>query len=144
MIRFYTKQQVFLDFVLSHYVSVGVDELDQEKLTPLLRLKYHDSLLTPWPISEDRKRSEGFSVAFSGFCIRGERERGDAMNSYCDIAASDGSGSMKAYLAMPTGKPKAGIVVIQEILGVNNDIRAMTDAWAANGYAAITPTCSGG
>ena len=61
------------------------------------------------------------------------------MNSYCDIAASDGSGSMKAYLAMPAGKPKAGIVVIQEILGVNKDIRAMTDAWAANGYAAIAP-----
>ena len=34
----------FLDFVLSHYVSVGVGELDREKLTPLLRLKYHDSL----------------------------------------------------------------------------------------------------
>ena len=34
------KQQAFLDFVLSHYVSVGVDELDQEKLAPLLRLKY--------------------------------------------------------------------------------------------------------
>ena len=61
------------------------------------------------------------------------------MNSYCDIAASDGSGSMKAYLAMPARKPKAGIVVIQEILGVNKDIRAMTDAWAANGYAAIAP-----
>jgi len=28
--------------VLSHYVSVGVEELDQEKLTPLLRLKCHD------------------------------------------------------------------------------------------------------
>ncbi len=26
------------------YVSVGVDELDQDKLTPLLRLKYHDSV----------------------------------------------------------------------------------------------------
>ena len=64
---------------------------------------------------------------------------GDDMNGYCDIAASDGSGSMKAYLAMPTGKPKAGIVVIQEIFGVNKDIRAMTDAWAANGYAAIAP-----
>jgi type I restriction enzyme R subunit len=38
------KQQVFLDFVLSHYVAVGVQELDQEKLTPLLRLKYHDSI----------------------------------------------------------------------------------------------------
>ena len=61
------------------------------------------------------------------------------MNSYCDIAASDRSGSMKAYLAMPTGKPKAGIVVIQEIFGVNKDICAMTDAWAANGYAAIAP-----
>ena len=35
---------MFLDFVLSHYVGVGVEELDQEKLTPLLRLKYHDSI----------------------------------------------------------------------------------------------------
>jgi carboxymethylenebutenolidase len=61
------------------------------------------------------------------------------MNSYCDIAASDGSGSMKAYLGMPAGKPKAGIVVIQEILGVNKDVRAMTDAWAPSGYAAIAP-----
>ena len=37
---FNAKQQAFLDFVLSHYVSVGVEELDQQKLTPLLRLKY--------------------------------------------------------------------------------------------------------
>jgi type I restriction enzyme, R subunit len=42
--RFNSKQQMFLDFVLSHYVSIGVDELDQEKLTPLLRLKYHNSI----------------------------------------------------------------------------------------------------
>jgi type I restriction enzyme R subunit len=42
--HFNTKQQIFLDFVLSHYVSVGVEELDQNKLTPLLRLKYHDSI----------------------------------------------------------------------------------------------------
>jgi len=39
--RFNNKQQIFLDFVLSHYVQVGVEELDQEKLTPLLYLKYH-------------------------------------------------------------------------------------------------------
>ncbi|BBL77454.1 EcoAI/FtnUII family type I restriction enzme subunit R [Methylomagnum ishizawai] len=38
--HFNSKQQVFLDFVLSHYVSVGVEELDQTKLTPLLHLKY--------------------------------------------------------------------------------------------------------
>src|SRR2546430_14505966 len=42
--RFNTKQQVFLDFVLSHYIDIGVEELDQEKLTPLLRLKYHNSI----------------------------------------------------------------------------------------------------
>lgn len=42
--HFSSKQQVFLDFVLSHYVSVGVEELDQEKLAPLLRLKYHNSI----------------------------------------------------------------------------------------------------
>ena len=42
--HFKCKQQVFLDFVLSHYVTVGVDELDQDKLTPLLRLKYRNSI----------------------------------------------------------------------------------------------------
>jgi type I restriction enzyme R subunit len=34
----------FLDFVLAHYVDVGVDELSQEKLAPLLRLRYRDSI----------------------------------------------------------------------------------------------------
>jgi type I restriction enzyme R subunit len=38
--NFNAKQQVFLDFVLQHYIAEGVEELDQQKLTPLLRLKY--------------------------------------------------------------------------------------------------------
>jgi len=38
--EFTDKQQAFIDFVLSQYVLQGVDELDQEKLSPLLRLKY--------------------------------------------------------------------------------------------------------
>jgi superfamily II DNA or RNA helicase/predicted GIY-YIG superfamily endonuclease len=42
--HFNSKEQVFLDFVLSHYIAVGVEELDQEKLGPLLKLKYHDSI----------------------------------------------------------------------------------------------------
>jgi type I restriction enzyme R subunit len=42
--RFSNKQQVFLNFVLAHYVQDGVEELAQEKLTKLLRLKYHDSI----------------------------------------------------------------------------------------------------
>jgi type I restriction enzyme R subunit len=42
--HFNSKLQVFLDFVLSHYVTVGVEELGQDKLTPLLRLKYRNSI----------------------------------------------------------------------------------------------------
>ena len=42
--HFGSKQQAFLDFVLDHYVGVGVDELDQEKLVPLLHLKYANSI----------------------------------------------------------------------------------------------------
>ena len=34
------KQRAFVDFVLAQYVDQGVDELDQEKLSPLLRLRY--------------------------------------------------------------------------------------------------------
>lgn len=41
---FNSRQRVFLDFVLSHYVNEGVDELALDKLTPLLRLKYHDAI----------------------------------------------------------------------------------------------------
>jgi type I restriction enzyme, R subunit len=41
---FNTKQQAFLDFVLSQYVKVGVGELDQDKLSPLLKLKYHNAI----------------------------------------------------------------------------------------------------
>jgi type I restriction enzyme, R subunit len=62
--RFNTKQQIFLDFVLSHYVSMGVDELDQEKLTPLLRLKYHNSIADA---VADLAKPEEISNVFTGF-----------------------------------------------------------------------------
>ena len=42
--KFSSKQQVFLEFELQHNVNVGVEELDRKKLSPLLRLKYHDSI----------------------------------------------------------------------------------------------------
>ena len=42
--EFAGKQQAFLDFVLAHYVRDGVQELDQDKLAPLLKLRYHDSI----------------------------------------------------------------------------------------------------
>ena len=62
--HFNTKQQAFLDFVLSHYVTVGVEELDQEKLSPLLKLRYHDSI--PDAVA-DLGQPEQIRTAFVGF-----------------------------------------------------------------------------
>jgi type I restriction enzyme R subunit len=62
--HFNSKQQVFIDFVLSHYVSVGVEELDSEKLTPLLLLKYHDSLADA---VADLGEPEEIGKTFNGF-----------------------------------------------------------------------------
>jgi type I restriction enzyme, R subunit len=62
--HFNSKQQVFLKFVLSHYVNVGVEELDQEKLTPLLRLKYHNSITDA---IADLGNPNEIGKAFSGF-----------------------------------------------------------------------------
>ena len=45
-----------------------------------------------------------------------------------------------AYLAQPAGKPKGGIVVIQEIFGVNAHMRSVTDRFAEAGYTAIAPS----
>ena len=62
--HFNSKQQVFLDFVLSHYISVGVEELDQDKLTPLLRLKYHNSIADA---VTDLGRPDEIGRVFAGF-----------------------------------------------------------------------------
>ncbi|WP_322629114.1 EcoAI/FtnUII family type I restriction enzme subunit R [Halothiobacillus sp.] len=62
--HFNSKQQVFLDFVLSHYITVGVDELDKTKLTPLLRLKYHDSINDA---IADLGKPDEIGQMFSGF-----------------------------------------------------------------------------
>jgi type I restriction enzyme R subunit len=50
--------------VLSHYVSEGVGELDQDKLTPLLRLKYNDSIADA---VADLGRPEDIGKVFAGF-----------------------------------------------------------------------------
>ena len=62
--QFDAKQRAFLDFVLSHYVSVGVEELDQSKLTPLLRLKYHDSIADA---VADLGKPDEIGKVFAGF-----------------------------------------------------------------------------
>jgi type I restriction enzyme R subunit len=62
--HFGSKQQIFLDFVLSHYVSIGVQELDQEKLWPLLQLRYNNSIADA---QADLGRPEAIGRVFVGF-----------------------------------------------------------------------------
>jgi hypothetical protein len=62
--HFNAKQQAFLDFVLQHYVTVGVEELDQQKLKPLFRLKYHDSIADA---VADLGEPEEIGQTFAGF-----------------------------------------------------------------------------
>ena len=62
--RFNNRQRTFLYFVLSHYVSVGVDELNQDKLTPLLRIKYRNSIADA---VADLGRPDEIGKMFSGF-----------------------------------------------------------------------------
>ena len=55
------------------------------------------------------------------------------------VQIKQGQDYFDAYLARPNGAAKAGIVVIQEIFGVNDDIRATADWLAEQGYMALAP-----
>jgi carboxymethylenebutenolidase len=67
------------------------------------------------------------------------------MGKWIDVAALDGAGSFHCYVAAPTSAagaeaaPKAAVIVIQEIFGVNDGIQAKCDHWAAKGYVALAP-----
>jgi len=60
------------------------------------------------------------------------------MGKMIELTAADGH-KLGAYRADPAGKPRGGIVVIQEIFGVNSHIRQVADGFAADGYVAIAP-----
>jgi carboxymethylenebutenolidase len=60
------------------------------------------------------------------------------MGEIVKIKSDDGF-EFDAYLAKPTGQAKGGILVIQEIFGVNSHIRSVADGYADAGYAAIAP-----
>ena len=57
---------------------------------------------------------------------------------YVNLSVSDGT-SMRAYVAHPEGKPRAGLLVFQEAFGVNGHIRDVTDRFAGEGYLSISP-----
>lgn len=62
--RFTDKQLTFLSFVLAHYVSVGVEELDETKLGPLLKLRYNNALADAFA---DLGTPESIRKTFVGF-----------------------------------------------------------------------------
>ncbi|PZO12236.1 MAG: carboxymethylenebutenolidase [Burkholderiales bacterium] len=62
------------------------------------------------------------------------------MGHMIELKAADGT-TFPAYVAGPAGNPKAkgGLVVLQEIFGVNSHIRAVADGYAADGYFVVAP-----
>ena len=60
------------------------------------------------------------------------------MGEFVQLHAADGQ-ELSAYVSKPAGEPIAGLVVIQEIFGVNAHIRNVTDSYAKDGFLAIAP-----
>ncbi|NQU70263.1 MAG: dienelactone hydrolase family protein [Rhodospirillales bacterium] len=60
------------------------------------------------------------------------------MGQQISLKASDGH-TLGAYVGEPSGTAKGGLVVIQEIFGVNSHVRNLVDEFAAAGYLAIAP-----
>src|SRR5581483_6387641 len=60
------------------------------------------------------------------------------MGEMVTLTAEDGH-QLSAYRALPAGPPRGGLVVVQEIFGVNAHIRAVCDGFAADGYLALAP-----
>ncbi len=61
------------------------------------------------------------------------------MGNFVDLQSHDGV-AFPAYVAQPAGRAKGGIVVLQEIFGVNSHIRSVADGYAAAGYLAVAPS----
>jgi carboxymethylenebutenolidase len=61
----------------------------------------------------------------------------EATSTWIDIRADDGV--FQGYLALPRGGKGPGIVLLQEIFGVNAHIRSLADQYAADGYVVLAP-----
>ncbi|TNF60626.1 MAG: dienelactone hydrolase family protein [Burkholderiales bacterium] len=61
------------------------------------------------------------------------------MGQTIELTAADGF-RFPAYVARPAGTPKGGLVVLQEIFGVNSHIRSVADGYAADGYFVVAPS----
>jgi carboxymethylenebutenolidase len=60
------------------------------------------------------------------------------MTEYVTLKAADGH-ELSAYVARPEGEPIAGLVVVQEVFGINAHIRSVADGYAKDGFLAVAP-----
>jgi carboxymethylenebutenolidase len=60
------------------------------------------------------------------------------MSEYVTLTTADGQ-EISAWVARPEGEPIAGLVVVQEIFGVNAHIRSVADGYARDGFVAVAP-----
>ena len=79
--HFNNKQQAFLDFVLSQYVKEGVDELDQEKLSPLLKLKYKNAIADALADLGNPEQIRNVFVGFQKYLYQGRASTSDIQES---------------------------------------------------------------
>jgi carboxymethylenebutenolidase len=102
-----------------------------------------------WCCSAIKVRERNPEKAETGFFARRHLRRGHAQakrreeigtmaGRWIDIAAGDG-GSFKGYLSVPASGSGPGILLLQEIFGVNASMRAVADYYAEEGYVVLVP-----
>src|ERR1700760_1926868 len=85
----------------------------------------------------DRRWPSAVDAARDAAIVSPTSTQGEQMGETIKLKAADGF-SMSAYVAGPADATK-GVVVVQEIFGVNHHIRDMADRFAALGYAVVAP-----
>src|SRR5436309_2999253 len=84
----------------------------------------------------------GLSSGFLGPILQGSVDSAErleeAMGVTITLTAEDGQ-RLAGYRAAPPSAPRAGLVIVQEIFGVNSHIKKVCDGFAADGYVALAP-----
>src|SRR6202044_313448 len=74
----------------------------------------------------------------AGSWVKHRTTKRRSMSKVVKLKAGDGH-ELDAYVAQPEGKPRGGLVVVQEIFGVNEHIRSMADRFAREGFYSVAP-----
>ncbi len=137
-----------IDIDILFYGDAEID--DPDLVIPHRELRNRAFVLAPLAEIAAKRKIGGVSVAealasvdMTGLSIMVSGDgwavaKGNDMGETITLTCKDGA-QISAYVAHPQGKPKGGMVVLQEIFGVNHHIRAVADKYAAEGYLAVAP-----